>query len=358
MYISTDENNNITNLVVVGGKPTSGTVYELDHIDKEIMCDIHNYKYINGQFIKNNTDIRLQYIDEIKHVKINNMSVLCKMIIEQGIDFGGSHYSLTTTDQINLMKLESIARFSPEITLLYHADGEECRVYSNEEILTIATLGIGWITFNTTYFNQLKAQILDMDNIDDIIAINYGSPLNGLHAQQFDALTQGLDFAIPEIIDTADYDVSNPQVSQKVIDDALLIEEQNKQPKDDFDEEEAPPIIPDEPEEEPELTYEELHPPVDDIPSQSNDAEVDVNNPNTFIPDEDEEEIPYDPTIENPVIEDIESEPDAPNELYEQIMEEEANREPPIELDIPIEDEDTNEGEVDSNETENNELSV
>ena len=50
------------------------------------------------------------------------------------------------------------------------------------------------------------------------------------------------------------------------------------------------------------------------------------------------EEIPYDPTIENPVIDNTESQPDVWNELYEQIMEEEANREQPIELDIPIED--------------------
>ena len=338
MYIRIDENNNITDLIVIGGKPDTGTVYELDHIDEEIMSDIHNYKYIDGQFIKSNTDIRLQYIDEIKQAKINNMSLICKTIIEQGIEFGGSHYSLTTTDQINLMKLESVARFSPEMTLLYHADGEECRVFSNEEIIAIATIGIGWITFNTTYFNQLKAQILSMTDIDDIIAVNYGSPLDELHNTQFTLLTQGLDFTIPEIVDTFDYSVSNPQVDPDVIKDALMIEVQNKQKEDYFDEEVSPPIIPDEPEEEPELTYEELHPQVDDVPSQSNDVEVDVNNPDTNIPVEDEE-IPYDPTIENPVIDNTESQPDVLNELYTQIMEEERNREQPVEVPNNITDE-------------------
>lgn len=372
MYIRIDENNNITDLIVIGGKPETGTVYELDHIDEEIMLDIHNYKYIDGQFIKSNTDIRLQHIDEIKQAKINNISLICKTVIEQGIEFGGSHYSLTTTDQINLMKLESVARFSPETTLLYHADGEECRVFSNEEIIAIATIGIGWITFNTTYFNQLKAQILSMTNIDDIIAMNYGSPLNELHNTQFTLLTQGLDFTIPEVIDTYDYNVSNPQISSDVIKDALMIQEQNKQV-------EVEPEIPDDPpldedgtneasdsteitepnidvdyntDEEivEEIPYESLHPPVDDIPLQSNDAEVDVNNPDTIIPTEDEE-IPYDPTIENPVIDNTESQPDAPNELYEQIMEEERNREQPIEIeDVEIPDNITDENQVESGE--------
>lgn len=228
MYIRTDDNNNVIELIVVGAKPeTNG--YEIDEINEEIMRDILNYKYIDGQFVKSETDIRNKYIDEIRAMKIESLSNICHSMINGGIDYEDEHYSLTTTDQINLMKLESIARFSPETPILYHADGKGCRPYSNDEILSIANKGISFITFHTTYFNQLKSQVNEMTNVDDIINVKYGMALDETHDIQFKQLTSGIEFALTEIEDTFDYESLIPKVSQMVIDDAFKpTEEINK----------------------------------------------------------------------------------------------------------------------------------
>ena len=235
MYIRTDDDNNIVELIIVGARPKVNG-YEIDSIDESILKDILNYKYINGEFIKSDTDIRDKYIDTIRDIKISRMSQVCNALIEHGIDFGGSHYSLTTTDQINLIKLESMAKLSPETTILYHADGEDCRVYSNEEITSIAELAMAWITYNTTYFNQLKSQINETNSIDEIISINYGSTLDETHNEQFMGLTQGLTglgLSINEITDEFDYESIIPKVHDEVVYDALNPNETNETSTDD-----------------------------------------------------------------------------------------------------------------------------
>lgn len=312
MYIRTDDNHNIVELIIIGVKPeTNG--YEVDKIDESIIADIHNYKYIDGEFVKSETDIRQKYINVIRQAKISRMSQTCNMLIEKGIDFGGSHYSLTTTDQINLMKLESVARLSPETQILYHADDESCRVFSNEEIIAIATLGIGWITYNTTYFNQLKSQINGMNNVDDIISVNYGMALDETHNTQFIALTEGLNFTIDEMIDEFDYESLIPKVSKEIIHAAL-----------------NPPetITPSDEEEKQTAVIDEPWKP----------------NTNVYVPDDEAEEepVPYEPDIEtnvdDHVIEDmvipdtsteVEWEEETPDES-EELIDEETDTELPV----------------------------
>lgn len=312
MYIRTDDDHNIIELIIVGVMPEKNG-YEVNEIDEDIMRDILNYKYINGEFVKSETTIRNKYINEIRDLKINNMSQMCQMIIKRGIDYNGSHYSLDTTDQINLMKLESIARFSPEIPILYHADGEDCRVYSTDEIIEIATLGIGLITYHTTYFNQLKSQINNMTSVDEVINVKYGMTLDETHDSQFKLLTNGLPFAMEEIIDEYDYESIIPHVDDSMIDNIL-------------------------------------NPPETVIPSVEEDEQTTVTEepwkPNTdvYVPDDeaDEESTPYEPDVEtnvdDHVIEDmvipdtsteVEWEEETPDES-EEIINEETDTELPI----------------------------
>lgn len=216
MYIRTDDEHNIVEVIFVGCKPdTNG--YEIDMIDETILSDILNYKYIDGVFVKNDTDLLQKNIDYIKQIKINNMSHICQMIIEHGIDYNGSHYSLTTTDQINLMKLESTARLSPTTPILYHADGECCRIYTNDEIIGIADAAIVWITYNTTFFNVLKDQINKMTDVNDIVAIQYGMSLDDEHTSLFTSLTEGYNFNINLIEDNFDYYSLFPKIDMETI---------------------------------------------------------------------------------------------------------------------------------------------
>lgn len=213
MYIRTDNEGNVKELVVIGGMPeTNG--YEIDSIDEDIANDILSYKYINGEFIKNeDSDILQDNIEIIRKMKIDILSSICHDNIEKGITVNGSHYSLTSNDQIEMIKLESMIKMNPETPVFYHADGEKCRMYTAEEFLTISTAALGWITYNRTYFNLLKSEILEMTDVHDIIDINYGTPLNETNTSTLNLIMGGSEslYDFPVINDTTDYEsIINP----------------------------------------------------------------------------------------------------------------------------------------------------
>ena len=115
-------------------------------------------------------------LDFIKTSKINEMSYQCKKIIENGFDLelrdATHHFSLTTQDQLNLMSLGTMAQTSNEIP--YHADGEEVIFYTSEEINQIIAAANAFKTYQTTYYNSLKAYINSLESIEEISAIEYG----------------------------------------------------------------------------------------------------------------------------------------------------------------------------------------
>lgn len=176
MFIRTDDNNNIVEIISVGVKPEKNG-YEVEAIDETILSDILNYKYINGEFVKNE-NFRQEKIDEIKNIKISNLSLICQNMIVSGIDFNGSHYSLTEHDQLNLMKHSFSAILNPDGTFAYHADGEDCRDYTSTEIIQISTLAEKWKTYHLTYFNMIKSNINNTTDIDEVISFEYGMELS------------------------------------------------------------------------------------------------------------------------------------------------------------------------------------
>lgn len=189
MYIQTDNAGNIIQAISVGGMPTENG-YEINSIDDEILSDIFNYKYIDGEFVKKETDIRQENIDTIKKIKINHMSEICEEQITQGIDYNGQHYSLSDHDQLNLTTYSISAALNPSDTFLYHADGEDCREYTATEITDITTLAKIWKTYHLTYFNAIKQYINAMTNVDDIIAISYGDSIDDEHETKLTAIIQ------------------------------------------------------------------------------------------------------------------------------------------------------------------------
>lgn len=207
MYIRTDDNGNVVELIKIGGIPEENG-YELDTINDDILKDILSYKYIDGEFIKNeDRDILQENIEYIKELKINFLSSACHNMIENGIDVNGSHYSLTSNDQIEMIKLESMIKMNPDTPVFYHADGEKCRMFSAEEFLVISTTALGWITYHRTYFNLMKSEIIDMTNAHDIIHINYGAPLNQTNLDILHAVMNGSTIpSIPTIVDDIDYE--------------------------------------------------------------------------------------------------------------------------------------------------------
>lgn len=121
-------------------------------------------------------------ISFIRESKIREMSNTCEKLIYAGIDVvlsdGESHhFSLTEHDQLDLMKLESLARSGETEYLPYHEDGELCKYYPVSDIILIANAATNYITYHTTYFNSLRAYIKSLRSLHTISQVVYGMPI-------------------------------------------------------------------------------------------------------------------------------------------------------------------------------------
>ncbi len=115
-------------------------------------------------------------LDLVRTSKIKEMSTACHNTIEAGFDLElrgeTHHFSLDTQDQLNLITLSTLAQMQTLIP--YHADGEECIFFTNEEINEIAETATAFKIYQTTYYNALKGYINALETIEDIAAVTYG----------------------------------------------------------------------------------------------------------------------------------------------------------------------------------------
>lgn len=204
MFIQTDSENNIIQLISIGCKPEINGYEISDDTPVEILQNIFDYKYINDEFILKE-DSNNEKIENLKNKKISVLSSVCNKIIIGGISFNNEHYSLTEHDQINLSKLETLAKDNNKV--LYHADGKKCRIYEPEEFLALTELAFAFINYNITYFNLLKSQINECVNVEEILPIHYGTQLSEENQQILDLTGASLIFSIPEIQDDTNYDI-------------------------------------------------------------------------------------------------------------------------------------------------------
>lgn len=120
-----------------------------------------------------------EFIEYIKFGKLKEMSNACARTIEEGFDLEirgeTKHFSLTIQDQLNLMNLNLMAQTQNLIP--YHADGEECTFYTPDEIKEIISTATNFKNYQLAYNNALKIYINALDNIEDIAAIEYGTPI-------------------------------------------------------------------------------------------------------------------------------------------------------------------------------------
>lgn len=110
--------------------------------------------------------------------KLSDLSNECQAIISNGVDIVLSdgiqhHFSLQLTDQINIAKLKDMA-VAGESFLPYHADGEPCKIYSTDDVLTIYSCMENLVIYHTTYFNSLKIYINNLTDRNSILDAKYG----------------------------------------------------------------------------------------------------------------------------------------------------------------------------------------
>ena len=146
--------------------------------------------------------------DSIKAEKIAEIKKDCEEYIYAGTDVTYAdgvkeHFTYTLADQSNISEMFT-AVMAGATEYPYHADGEICKIYTKEQIVTIyGTLSL-FKTEATTYHNTLKAQISAMTDVDAISAIKFketeltGEYLTNYTAMMTSAQTQ-LDAILAKI---------------------------------------------------------------------------------------------------------------------------------------------------------------
>lgn len=131
--------------------------------------------------------------DSAKAEKISEIKKDCEEYIYAGTDVTYAdgvkeHFTYSLVDQSNISEMFT-AIMAGATEYPYHADGEICKIYSKEQIVTIyGTLSL-FKTEATTYHNSLKAQVNAMTDVDAIIAVKFKeTELTGEYLENYAAM--------------------------------------------------------------------------------------------------------------------------------------------------------------------------
>ena len=136
----------------------------------------------------------LPTLEEIKLQKISELSHICSQLITSGVDLeiddNTEHFSYKDEDQVNIKEIFDLA-VQTNVPMYYHSDGNSCKLYSVEQIISLYTAATTNKMHHQTYFNQLKLYILSLEDAETVKNVNYGDDLTGEYLQTYnDAMTQ------------------------------------------------------------------------------------------------------------------------------------------------------------------------
>lgn len=167
--------------------------------DVSLICTDENYEAnlslakaeaYNGEVSVENI---FKTVEEAKSAKIAEIKQVCESYIYAGTDVTYAdntteHFTYTLADQSNISEMFT-AIMAGATEYPYHADGEICKIYSKEQIVTIyGTLSL-FKTEATTYHNGLKAQINAMTDIDAINTVKFKeTELTGEYLENYAAM--------------------------------------------------------------------------------------------------------------------------------------------------------------------------
>ena len=141
-------------------------------------------------------------LESVKISKINELSIACAKIIEEGIEYNSKKYSYTVQDQSNMLNAMNLAK-ETGMEIPYHADGESCSLYNYDTLASIYMMEQMNITTNQTYFNQMKLYVLsitDTNNIDKVNKIKYGDELTGEYAVKYNEIIEQSNKVMQKLI--------------------------------------------------------------------------------------------------------------------------------------------------------------
>ena len=121
-------------------------------------------------------------LEETIEKKVAELSVACGQVITAGTDVtlsnGTKHYSFTSNDQNNIKNWFDVAVSTKTDGIPYHADGEECELYTYLDIIQLYIAEQKYILYHNTYFNMLKAMVKTLTFTEEVEAVVYGMELN------------------------------------------------------------------------------------------------------------------------------------------------------------------------------------
>lgn len=137
------------------------------------------------------TEPYIPTLDEIRAIKINDLSTICNHMIINGVDIEIDdtieHFSYTESDQTNIKELFDTVSYTG-MPMYYHADDLGCKLYSVNQIISIYTTQVKNKTHHLTYFNQLKLYINNLTDKETIEKIEYGTTeLTGEYLETYKA---------------------------------------------------------------------------------------------------------------------------------------------------------------------------
>lgn len=136
------------------------------------------------------------YTDEDKKAavsdKLSELSSACNAAITAGADVrlsdgSTARFSYSLEDQSNVSEMFN-AVLMGATSYPYHANGENCRMYSAADITAIYLALSSLKTGQTTYYNQLRQYVQTLETVPKINAVKYGDALAGEYLETYNAL--------------------------------------------------------------------------------------------------------------------------------------------------------------------------
>lgn len=119
-------------------------------------------------------------LEEIKEQKIAEMNFEQQRVIKAGINVTLSegiteHFTLKDQDQISLMGLQTLAAQGTEKIPWHESNNaEHCKYYSAEDMNKITSAALSFISFQVTYFRDLRIYINSMQDRESVQEVKYG----------------------------------------------------------------------------------------------------------------------------------------------------------------------------------------
>lgn len=128
----------------------------------------------------------------------------CQALIYRGIDVElpgrTEHFSLEPNDQTNIDSMFAAVTLGAA-AYPYHSDGNQCVMYSAEEILTLYVAYKTYVTQQTTYCNFLKIWLRRETDDETLANIVYGSTLPEDLAAEMQAILEQAAAQIEGVVD-------------------------------------------------------------------------------------------------------------------------------------------------------------